>query len=204
MDKRILRTRRILGNALVELLQETPLYRITVRQITERADVAYSTFFRNFETVEDLLDSYLDAFLTELHALVNDIEADNLHELSQQTVHLIFEHVSENQAMYRTILTTPAMRPALDPFKQELIARDLKMAEVLAELFRDNPPPLELLIYNAINDLFIMIEWYLEQESAPAIEAMVAYYEAIVIFPMWHLLLADETARRFLNIPPKK
>ena len=58
MDKRIKRTRRILGEAFIDLLQKENFYTITIRDITEKADVAYSTFFRNFESKEELLLVY--------------------------------------------------------------------------------------------------------------------------------------------------
>ena len=193
MDKRILRTRRILGSALIELLQEQPLHRITVRQITDRADVAYSTFFRNFETVEDLLQSYLGEFLTGLHGLVNNIEADNLYKTSLQTADAIVQHMSQNQAMYQIILTIPAIRPALNPFIQNLIAHHLKTAQPLKKKRHKDNPPAELLVYNAINSLFAMIEWWLKQNSPPEIEQMMTHYEKMVILPIWQLLSGDDT-----------
>ena len=45
-DRRIRRSKRALAAALVELTAERPFNSITVRDITDRADVGYATFYR--------------------------------------------------------------------------------------------------------------------------------------------------------------
>ena len=135
MDKRTLRTRQLLGKALAELLEEAPLHRITIRQITDRADVAYSTFFRNFETIEELLNSYIESFIKDVEVLSEKIEIDNFRETTQQNIQYVLEHVLKNQKMYHLILTEPALRPALEPYKKDLIKRKIIVAQSLESYF---------------------------------------------------------------------
>ncbi|NCF69861.1 MAG: TetR/AcrR family transcriptional regulator, partial [Chloroflexi bacterium] len=45
-DRRIRRTRRLLEAALLDLVDEQPYPSITIRDITDRADIGYATFFR--------------------------------------------------------------------------------------------------------------------------------------------------------------
>jgi AcrR family transcriptional regulator len=44
-DRRVIRTRNLLGNALVRLMQEKPWQEITVQQVLDRAEVSRSTFY---------------------------------------------------------------------------------------------------------------------------------------------------------------
>lgn len=44
-DRRIRRTRRALANALIELATNRPYKSITIRDITDKADIGYATFF---------------------------------------------------------------------------------------------------------------------------------------------------------------
>ena len=55
VDPRVKRTRRLLRDALVSLILEKDFASITIREITERAGVAYITFFRQFESIDQLL-----------------------------------------------------------------------------------------------------------------------------------------------------
>jgi AcrR family transcriptional regulator len=65
-DRRIGRTRRRLKEALLELIQERGYDEITIRDITERADVGRSTFYSHFDSKEDLLFSGFDHWLLSL------------------------------------------------------------------------------------------------------------------------------------------
>jgi AcrR family transcriptional regulator len=44
-DRRILRYRNALGDALIQLMQEQPFDAITVQQVLDRADVSRVTFY---------------------------------------------------------------------------------------------------------------------------------------------------------------
>ena len=50
-----LMTQRAFGNALVRLLQQRPLSKITVNDIVEECGVARQTFYYHFQDIYDLL-----------------------------------------------------------------------------------------------------------------------------------------------------
>ncbi len=45
IDRRVKRSQRLLGEALMSLILEKGYEAVTIRDITQRADVAYVTFF---------------------------------------------------------------------------------------------------------------------------------------------------------------
>ncbi|MFE6734804.1 TetR/AcrR family transcriptional regulator [Microbacterium sp. NPDC057650] len=60
-----LRSRRLLADALVELLVRRPFREITVGEIADRAQVARRTFYRHFTAKEDLLAEHLRMLAAE-------------------------------------------------------------------------------------------------------------------------------------------
>lgn len=62
-DRRVLRTRDTLGDALIELIREKPFEEITVQQILERAGVGRSTFYAHYRDKDDLFLSDVEDFL---------------------------------------------------------------------------------------------------------------------------------------------
>src|SRR5258705_13986730 len=68
-DARAVRTRQTLRQALLQLLERTPLERITIRDICASAGVGYTTFFRHHQTKESLLDDVAAAEIGRLVAL---------------------------------------------------------------------------------------------------------------------------------------
>lgn len=85
VDRRVRRTRALLQNALIQLLEEKPLAKIQIKEITERADVSRQTFYLHFETKEELLFSYMDDVFDQLHVAVFQ-DASKINHLDTQTL----------------------------------------------------------------------------------------------------------------------
>ena len=66
LDRRVRRTHRRLKEALLELIEERDYERVTIEDITERADVARSTFYSHFSSKEELLFSGFDTWVLGL------------------------------------------------------------------------------------------------------------------------------------------
>ena len=62
-DRRIVRTRDALGDALIALMHEKSFDDITVQEVLERAGVGRSTFYVHYRDKEDLLVSDVEDFL---------------------------------------------------------------------------------------------------------------------------------------------
>lgn len=67
VDRRVRKTRKALRGALQHLLPEKPFEQITLQEIADRADVAYTTLFRNYADKEalfaDLAEEEIDQLL---------------------------------------------------------------------------------------------------------------------------------------------
>lgn len=59
MDRRIQKTRNSLFSAFIELRAEKPLEKITVKELTERANISKQTFYLHFQDIYDLSE-YLE------------------------------------------------------------------------------------------------------------------------------------------------
>jgi len=68
VDRRIQKTKKLLTDALVELIVEKGYQAVTVKDIIERANVGRSTFYAHFEDKDQLLLSGHDAFKRILSA----------------------------------------------------------------------------------------------------------------------------------------
>jgi AcrR family transcriptional regulator len=84
-DRRVRRTRRLLQQALLELLADEPLSKVTVSQIAARADVSRQAFYLHFRSKEELLLSHVDDVFGQIRAAVlpapNGRRAVGLQEL---------------------------------------------------------------------------------------------------------------------------
>lgn len=65
-DRRIRRTKKALKNSLLELLKEKPMSKITVKELTEFADINRGTFYLHYTDIFDLYCNIKNDFLKEL------------------------------------------------------------------------------------------------------------------------------------------
>jgi AcrR family transcriptional regulator len=69
-DRRILRTRDTLGDALMELMHEKAFDDITVQEVLDRAEVGRSTFYRHYRDKDDLFLSDVEDFFEMFGSLL--------------------------------------------------------------------------------------------------------------------------------------
>ena len=61
-----LRSKRLIYEALADLLQEKPLEKITVADLVRRADINRGTFYAHFVDIPDVINHILDQYLEKI------------------------------------------------------------------------------------------------------------------------------------------
>jgi AcrR family transcriptional regulator len=117
-DVRIQRTRKLLQQALIDLTVEMGFATITVRDITNRAMVNRSTFYRYYLDKFDLLNQYMDevqaataeaALVSEKTGLMSGVPAGLL---------LLVKQVEANADFYRVMLGRKGDPAFVERFRQ--------------------------------------------------------------------------------------
>lgn len=67
-DVRIRRSKKLLANALLELLEENPFAKISVLDVCEKASIRRATFYKHFESKDHLLEYIIEELLDDLYA----------------------------------------------------------------------------------------------------------------------------------------
>ena len=100
-DRRVQRTRKLLQEALIELTIQKGFAAVTVRDITEYAQVNRATFYRHYQDKFDLLDQYAQ----EVYQLL-DAPIEAVAPLRDETAGLVkmFEHIRAHAKFYRVML----------------------------------------------------------------------------------------------------
>ena len=103
-DRRVRKTKKALREGLAELLTEKSIQKITVRELTDRADVHRSTFYANFLDIYDLYNHIEETVISELR----DIFTGTQDLDSTQCIVLLLEYISTNKQTSRLVLGSNA------------------------------------------------------------------------------------------------
>lgn len=71
-DRRLLRTKKAIISALIELLTEKDLSEITVTELTERAEINRKTFYLHYDRIEDIITDFGEDVLNYTEKLLRD------------------------------------------------------------------------------------------------------------------------------------
>lgn len=104
-DRRIARTKKLLFDALMELINEKSFADITLEDITKRADVARTTFYLHYKDKDELLLDGTRAMYDDLLMQYKDFtppQADEPDPFMDDATD--FEHVARYADFYRVML----------------------------------------------------------------------------------------------------
>lgn len=156
-DRRTKRTAHALHVALNTLVLEKGYSAVSVKEITDRANVGRSTFYEHHGSKEGLLLHGLDHLRA---ALASPAPAQSPDPLRPTL--LFFTHVSAYRDLFRALAAGPAGEAVVGKMKRILgaaLARHLPAAS-----HRGTPAiPRDLLIQFALDAAFSVLTWWLEQ-----------------------------------------
>lgn len=99
------RSRRLICDALLELLEEKPLEKITVTDIANRADVSRGTFYLHYESVSHVISELQDAYIDQMDQFFSTLEipftVDNTIIITAECLKFIYQ---QNQAKYMSLI----------------------------------------------------------------------------------------------------
>jgi AcrR family transcriptional regulator len=176
-DRRVLRTRRALGTALVELMRAHRFDEITVQQVLDRARVGRATFYAHFRNKHDLLLSDTERYLgwLEERFLADAGTSKRLAPVAE-----LFGHLAEYHHFRRT-LEQSSMREAVYDLVTGHLAQIIakRMAEVCPAPPAAGLPP-SATARMAAAALVELMRWWLAHRGQADPREMDARFHAMV------------------------
>jgi AcrR family transcriptional regulator len=173
LDRRIRRTQQLLARALIALTLEKGYEAVTIRDITERADVGYTTFFRHYRDKDGLLSEVLEVVLEELTGLLCSPSAST--DPTAIGV-LLFHYVQEHSEVVHVLLASHALR-------QRLINRATQTTMDGHESLPESRVPLEVAAQHIVSSSIALIDWWLKRQMPYTPERMGQIYDELIIRP---------------------
>ena len=104
-DRRVRRTRKLLVQALTELLQQKQANEITVRELTERADMNRGTFYLYYRDIPDMLEKIREEMFERLNGIIALHENQDVAVQTKPILLELFRFIQENQELCRVMLS---------------------------------------------------------------------------------------------------
>lgn len=133
-DRRILKTKKAIYEALVELMQKKKLNSITVTELAAQANINRKTFYTYYSTVNDVLDEGINELISSLKDLIYAMSED-YNMLSPQTLFAFLNTIMSDADIVRNLFASDngsmlfnRLQKALqETLLRELTDNDIKM-----------------------------------------------------------------------------
>jgi AcrR family transcriptional regulator len=177
IDRRVKRTQKLLQEALISLTLEKGYDEVTIREITERADVGYTTFFRHYPDKEAILSDVLNLMKEEFRVVLTP---DSIVSEPEKMGALLFEYVRANRDLCRVLLDSTNTMALLRPV-QEI---GLQEAELMFGPSGDRQVMVDLAVNHLMTSLVLLIRWWLDHDMPYSPEMMGQIVAELIIRPV--------------------
>src|SRR5580704_2597605 len=168
-DRRVVRTRNVLGDALVALMHEKPFDEITVQHVLDRAGVGRSTFYTHFVGKEDLFLSDVEDFFQMM--------AGNLSRQKEQSTRLapvreMFTHVAQAHEFMAALVASGRIHEVLQ-LAQGHFAKGIEQRLAEIPRSRGTPPATRTVLGVACAGAMLsLMSWWIDRGSHASAEQM--------------------------------
>lgn len=187
-DPRIRRTKKLLRQGLIDLINQKPVSDITVKELTEQVDINRGTFYKYYKDVQDLVSQLENKVEGDFQAIVRKPVNNDIGYFPKPLLISIFDYVRTNADICEVLLGVNGNREFVCNLRDFFKTQAFKNFEEVIVL--ENPRRLGY--YCAfVGDGFIsMVTIWLEQGMVESSEEMASIL--VNMLPNVHLSLLIE------------
>jgi AcrR family transcriptional regulator len=102
-----IRSKRLIVEALAEVLQEKPLDKITVTDVVARAEINRGTFYAHYADIPDVINHLIHSTFSKIEDVLR-IEPSRLHQLPEALLGYIRDMLAEDMDFYTKVMASSA------------------------------------------------------------------------------------------------
>lgn len=176
MDRRTIKTQRLIKNIFLTLLKEKPISKITVSEITKLADIGRGTFYTHYTDIYDLRSKiFLDIKKDVIEVFDTTYPISNQYTFKSFTQSIV-EYVARNRETFSLLFLSDAVeRSFSEEFKQLLIQRVITAEGLQSGSLKDR-----MEISFAISGIIGVLSDWLEYDSEIDTKEMIEILDTIM------------------------
>lgn len=158
-----MRTREKLKQATYELLLEKGYEQLSVKSITERADLGRGTFYLHFKDREDVVWALVEDSILATDRQARDAYARRMPADTLQTLFLnVLRHTDQNRDLYRVILGAKGSALTSSKIQDYLVEEFKRDTRDFGLTFKIPEIPLEVYLQIMVGAVVRLALWWLE------------------------------------------
>ncbi len=177
-DLRVKRTKKLLTLALLELMQTSPIEKISINEICDKAMVHRATFYNHFQDKNDLLNCALDELEEDMfESTIERGDYSSAKEMYTSLIVKFLDFVEENKEKFKLILSHNDEK--IVSLISTTVKRSLRYLISRNKYTEDYIVPLNIIIDFFIGGMtFITLDWI--QYNLYKKEELVQFFDILI------------------------
>lgn len=182
-DLRVRRTYKLLRDAIVSLTASKPFSAIKIQELAETAMINRSTFYRHFNSKEDLVTALIKEMLTDID-VPRDVRRYPPTQRASRIMLAVLQVIQDNAAFFRVMFGEGGMAGVADVLREEI--NRIMYVHFEAE-YGSTPPktaptgiPMELCVAYMNSSGMGLIHWWVKQDFEPSPQQVANWYDTLL------------------------
>lgn len=159
-DRRVYKSKQALKEAVLSLMKSTEFNNITITNIVQLAELNRGTFYKHYETKEEIFDEIIEDVITDLKESYREpyksIEVFEINKLAPSGIK-VFDHVEKYKEFYNLILHSNK----LAGFQHKIchVLKELALKDLIDQKKDSSLDPEIQASYHAYAIFGMIVEW---------------------------------------------
>ena len=180
MDRRVQRTRKLLREALMELILEEGYDAISIQDITDKANLGRATFYLHFKDKDELLLDVMDQFMDNFLEQVPQFSQSQWRLEDTKAIAKLFDFAADHYDLYRILIIGSGGITASRQLHQT-IAENIKacIQKDIEEQGADPVIPTDFIANHFAGALLATIYWWLDSDLPYTVDEIAEMFQKI-------------------------
>ena len=167
-----IRSKKLIREAFLQLLQEKDFQKITVTDIVNLADINRATFYAHYPDVRGLLEEMENEIVMEMYSLLSEFDYNAFFDDPDPLMRKLIHYLEKDSSFFRILLSSGGASPFVEKIKK-LFEQYMSATEDIPDCIRNSSKYKIRISYFSGGIVNILIRW-LVGDLACAIDDIVS------------------------------
>lgn len=167
-DLRTKRTRKMILEAFINLVEQKGYEHVTVSDIANQAMINRATFYAHFKDKQDVYDYIFKEAVEQFMMVLAPVQLGRTNQLQlhaiEQIITHIFEKIQENRAFFKTVLNAHGNEQLRKQISQILRSTYANIFDQVEIREKDFIVPIDFIIEYMSSTFMASLHWWINQE----------------------------------------
>ncbi len=193
LDRRVQRTRKLLRDALMELILEDGYDAVSIQDITNKANLGRATFYLHFKDKDELLLDVMQEFIDNFMDQVPQLSEAQWRLEDTKAIIKLFDFAAEHYDLYRILIIGSGGITASRQLHQS-VAENIQacIQKEVDELGAEPLVPVDFIANHFAGSLLATIYWWLDSDLPYSVEEIAIMFQKVNLLDRKALMGLDK------------